>query len=315
MNRPSKQNPASFAQGTRVQLRKDHWTGFGTRGGVVEGSTGSFANHSHRTYVRFDDGTYVDVDTRALEPERKSNPMKNPRGFLSYTVTFSPLGDADRATVKRAVERWGGKLRGNTATFPNAADAAQAVQMAKAYGIEARKANPGTLAERVQSERSANAAVKIAMDIRRDWYDYEDNPQALRGPLAVLDQAVKEARATFPGAAWTGTKGPALKQKISNAAAVLKDARALVKRGRKANSAKRNPVSLTDMAKQIGEATAWDYSFEPTTDYAMIDDNCNTSISFEDGTAEVVNLDTGDYKEVKPNVAAIVRALRKLSPV
>jgi hypothetical protein len=47
----------------------------------------------------------------------------------------------------------------------------------------------------------------------------------------------------------------------------------------------------------------------------MIDDNCNTSISFEDGTAEVVNLDTGDYKEVKPNVAAIVRALRKLSPV
>lgn len=80
-----KANPVSFAPGTRVQLRSDHWTGLGARSGVVEGTTGSFANYSHRTYVRFDDGTYVDVDTKALEPVRKSNPWK--------PVGTRPLGD------------------------------------------------------------------------------------------------------------------------------------------------------------------------------------------------------------------------------
>lgn len=81
-----KANPVPFAPGTHVQIRKDYWTGLGIRDGIVEGHTGTFAGYNHRTYWRKADGSLHDIDTRALEPVRKSNPSWKPVGPR-------PLGD------------------------------------------------------------------------------------------------------------------------------------------------------------------------------------------------------------------------------
>lgn len=104
-----KANPVAFAPGTHVQIRKDHWTGLGIRDGIVEGHTGTFAGYNHRTYWRKADGSLHDIDTRALEPVRKSNPSWKPVGTR-------PLGDgawsrgawrielADRPHLRKGVQ-------------------------------------------------------------------------------------------------------------------------------------------------------------------------------------------------------------------
>lgn len=58
-------NP-EFLKGQRVQMKADHWTGMGSRGGVL------VSPGARRVLVRFDDGTLVDVDNRALELEHQA---------------------------------------------------------------------------------------------------------------------------------------------------------------------------------------------------------------------------------------------------
>ena len=47
--------------GDRVKVKLEHWTGIGSRSGTLV-SAGP-----HRSLVRFDDGTLVDIDTGAIE--------------------------------------------------------------------------------------------------------------------------------------------------------------------------------------------------------------------------------------------------------
>jgi hypothetical protein len=53
--------------GDRVRMRADHWTGIGARSGVLESLS------LYRAFVRFDDGTLIEVDTRAIEKEPRKN--------------------------------------------------------------------------------------------------------------------------------------------------------------------------------------------------------------------------------------------------
>jgi hypothetical protein len=58
---------ASFSSGQRVQVKRDHWTGQGSRSGAVVSSS----PRSGKVLVRFDDGTLVDMDDRSIEPQGK----------------------------------------------------------------------------------------------------------------------------------------------------------------------------------------------------------------------------------------------------
>lgn len=85
--------------------------------------------------------------------------------------------------------------------------------------------NPGTLVERIQSERSAKAAQAIANKIRFNWFEYEDHPALSQEPIRLLTRAIKEAKADVAGAAWDGSKGVAVAKMIKVASKVLREAK------------------------------------------------------------------------------------------
>jgi hypothetical protein len=58
-----KPETTAFAEGDRVKVKDDHWTGLGAQTGVVEQSD------KFKTFVMFDNGTLVEIDTRALESD------------------------------------------------------------------------------------------------------------------------------------------------------------------------------------------------------------------------------------------------------
>ena len=60
--------PDDLAEGQRVQIKADHWTGMGSRTGTIRSLT------RHRAFVDYDGGTPGDIDRAALEPEVQATP-------------------------------------------------------------------------------------------------------------------------------------------------------------------------------------------------------------------------------------------------
>lgn len=158
----SKRNP-HVAKGDIVIVRHSShqmsptgpvFPGFETREKVLEVS--SDPSRAHRNIklqsTKAPKGVHwvsADQIVKVARRATKANPVK------SWRVSFEMGTDTDAATIRRIIDRWGGKLQDGKgpfnayilympATFPNQDDAKQAVRLAHANGIKA------TLTERVK---------------------------------------------------------------------------------------------------------------------------------------------------------------------